>query len=174
MTILQNSSHLLMNPEIQPFLIVEQIQHCVANLGSISSSKLSVMKKKHQTVFTKSNSQFTFGDGAQVTTVSGAIIPFTIGTTKTKIHVDIVASNIPLLLSKESMKRTNIKLSFENDTVTAFRQPINLVVTKSGHYAIPITNNKQLLNDLNTTHQQITLTLTNSNSDKKKRCNGEF
>ena len=66
------------------------------------------------------------------------------------------------------MKRTNIKLSFENDTVTAFRQPINLVVTKSGHYSIPITNNKQLLNDLNTTHQQITLTLTNNNSDKKK------
>ena len=56
-----------------------------------------------------------------------------------------------------------MKLNFENDTITAFGQPINLIVTKSGHYAIPITNNKHILNDLNTTDQYITLTLTNNN-----------
>ena len=83
------------------------------------------------------------------------------------MHVDIIASNIPLLLSKESMKRANMRLNFKNDTITAFGQPINLIVTKSGHYAIPITNNKQILNDLNTTHHQhITLTFTNNKSDK--------
>ena len=82
------------------------------------------------------------------------------------MHVDIVPSNIPLLLSKESMKRANMKLNFENDTITVSRQPINLIVTKSGHYTIPITNNKHILNDLNTTHQHITLTLTNNKSDK--------
>ena len=45
-------------------------------------------------VFTKSDNQYNFGDGAQVTAVSGAMIPITIGTTKTKMHVDIVPSNI--------------------------------------------------------------------------------
>ena len=93
-------------------------------------------------------------------------MPITIGTIKTKMHVDIVPSNIPLLLSKESMKQANMKLNFENDTITAFGQPINLIVTKSGQYTIPITNNKHILNDLNTTHQHITLIFTNNKSDK--------
>ena len=84
-------------------------------------------------VFTKSDNQYNFGDDAQVTAVSGAMIPITIGTTKTKMHVDIVPSNLPLLLSKELMKRANMKLNFQNDTITAFGQRINLIVTKSGH-----------------------------------------
>ena len=77
------------------------------------------------------------------------------------MHVDVVPSNILLLLSKESMK-----LNFKNNTITAFGQPINLIVTKSGHYAIPVTNNKHILSDLNTTHQHFTLTLTNNKTDK--------
>ena len=82
------------------------------------------------------------------------------------MHVNIVPSNIPLLLSKGSLKQENMKLNFENNTIAAFRQPINLIVTKSGHYTIPITNNKCTQNDLNITDQQITLTLTNNKSDR--------
>ena len=84
-----------------------------------------------------------------MTAITGATIPITIGTTKTKMHNDIIPSNIPLLLSKESMKRVNMKLNFKSDTITDFGQPINLIVTKSGHCAIPITNNNSILNDLN-------------------------
>ena len=90
----------------------------------------------------------------------------TIGTTKTKIHVDIVSSNIPLSLSKESMKRANMKLNFENDTITTLGQPLDVIVTKSGHCVIPINNNKRILNDLNTTDNRITLTVTNNKSHK--------
>ena len=82
------------------------------------------------------------------------------------MHVNIVPSNIPLLLSKGSLKQENMKLNFENNTIAAFRQPINLIVTKSGHYTIPITNNKCTQNDLNITDQQITVTLTNNKSDR--------
>ena len=82
------------------------------------------------------------------------------------MHVNIVPSNIPLLLSKGSLKQENMKLNFENNTIAAFRQPINLIVTKSRHYTIPITNNKCTQNDLNITDQQITLTLTNNKSDR--------
>ena len=82
------------------------------------------------------------------------------------MHVDIVPNNIPLLLPKELMKRANMKLNFENDTIRAFGQPINLIVTKIGHYVIPITNNKRILNDLNSTDQRITLPVTNNKSDK--------
>ena len=82
------------------------------------------------------------------------------------MHVSIIPSEIPLLLSKELMKQENMKLNFENNTTAAFGQPINFIVTKSGYYTIPTTNNKHILNDLNNTDQQITLTLTNNKSDK--------
>ena len=124
---------------MQPFSTAEQVKLCGESWFNIFQESLSY-EEKHQTVFTKSDNQYKFGDGAQVTAVSEAIIPITIGTIKTKIHADIVPSNIPLLLSKESMKRANMKLNFENDTITAFKQPINFIVTKSGNYAIPITN----------------------------------
>ena len=72
-------------------------------------------------------------------------MPITIGTIKTKIHVEIIHGNIPFELSKEPMKQGNMKLNFENDTITVFGQPINLVVTKSEHYTIPIINDKYIL-----------------------------
>ena len=38
-------------------------------------------------------------------------------------------------------------LNTKNDTVNAFNQDINLTVTKSGHYAIPLTVPRQLLHE---------------------------
>ena len=56
-----------------------------------------------------------------------------------------MTSDIPLLLSRSSMKKANMDLNFEDDTVKAFNQDINLVVTKSGHYVLPLTLPCQLL-----------------------------
>ena len=56
------------------------------------------------------------------------------------IDTDIVSNVVPLLLSRESMKRANMHLNFQDDTVSrAPGQTINLFVTKSGHYAVPLT-----------------------------------
>ena len=60
-----------MNPEMQSILIAEQVKQCVGNLGSISSQGSLSYEEKHQIVFTKSDNQYKFGDGAQVTAVSG-------------------------------------------------------------------------------------------------------
>ena len=56
------------------------------------------------------------------------------------LNTDIVASDIPLLLSRKSMKKANMTLNFKNDHAVVFDQSIQLLVTKSGHYAIPINN----------------------------------
>ena len=120
--------------------------------------------EKDQISFTKSSSQYRFGDGAEVTAITAATIPIVIGTTKAKMNVDIVPSNIPLLLSKDSMKRANMQLNFENDTITAFGQSVNLIVTKSGHYAVPITNSKRLINDIKHKNQHVTLTVIENKS----------
>ena len=123
--------------------------------------------ERNKIQFQDSNSQYKFGDGAQITAITSATIPVVIGTTKGQMNVDIVPSNIPLLLSKDSMKRANMKLNFENDTITAFGESINLIITKSGHYAVPITNPKRILNDINTSNENnITLTVTHDKTNK--------
>ena len=117
--------------------------------------------------FQDSSSQYKFGDGAQVTAITSATIPIVIGTTKAQMNVDIVPSNIPLLLSRDSMKRANMQLNFENDTITAFGESINLIITKSGHYAVPITNQKRLLNDVNLLNENnITLTVVHDKTNR--------
>ena len=70
------------------------------------------------------------------------------------MHVNIAPSNIPLLLSKGSLKQENMKVNFENNTIAAFQQPINL-----------ITNNKCTQNDL-TSLTSRSLTLANNKSDR--------
>ena len=69
MTIHQNSSHLLTNPEMQLFSIVEQVKHCVVNLGSISSKKVSAMTKSitlsSQKVTTNTNLAWRTGYSCQ-------------------------------------------------------------------------------------------------------------
>ena len=62
-------------------------------------------------------------------------IPAVIANTKVKINTDTVSSDIPLLLSRLSMKRANMTIDLENDTAFIF-QKAKLIVTKSRHYAV--------------------------------------
>ena len=88
-----------------------------------------------------SSSSYRFGDGNQILAV--------IGNQYVIIETDIVHSDIPLLLSRSSMKKTNMHadamVKFADDMVKAFDQDINLVVTKSGHYVLLLTLCCQLL-----------------------------
>ena len=52
---------------------------------------------------------------------------------------DVVDSDIPLLLNKDSMKTGRTCLNFKNDSITMFKKKIPLRCTSSGHYHIPIT-----------------------------------
>ena len=53
------------------------------------------------------------------------------------LKTDVVKSEIPLLLSKESMKAAESKIDFVNDTINISGKDIHLHFTTSGHYAIP-------------------------------------
>ena len=65
-----------MNPEMQSFLIVEQIKLCEESWFNIFQESLSY-EEKHQILFTKCDNQYKVDDGAQVTAVSRPIIPNT-------------------------------------------------------------------------------------------------
>ncbi len=59
-----------------------------------------------------------------------------------KIDVDVVECELPLLLSKSSMKRAQTQLYFVNDKAHMFGNEIDLKYTTSGHYCIPINSGK--------------------------------
>ena len=83
------------------------------------------------------------------------------------LNTDIVASDIPLLLSRKSMKNADMTLDFKNDNAFIFGQPTKLFVTKSGHYALPISQFKAILNNVTTgTNTNVTLIATENNKSK--------
>ena len=82
------------------------------------------------------------------------------------LNADIVA-NILLLLSRKSMKKANMALDFKNDHAIIFDQSIQLLVTKSGHYAIPINPYKTILNNVTSgVNTNVTLLATENNKSK--------
>ena len=56
------------------------------------------------------------------------------------VVTDVLKSEIPLLLSKESVKKAGTKLDFVNQKVIIFGKEIGLQFTLSGHYAIPFND----------------------------------
>ena len=90
-------------------------------------------------------------------------LPIFIGDKSVYLNTDVIDEKIPLLFSKESLKRADSKIDFVNDMITLFNQNINLIITTSGHYAIPITKNSRIIHSGNDSQQ---ITLTSKLSDK--------
>ena len=95
---------------------------CIETLSNEDKSKIT---------YDKSNSINWFGDGKKIPALENAKIPALISSQTVMIDTDIV--------SNESMKRENMHLNFQSDTLHALGQTIKLIVTKNGHYAVPFT-----------------------------------
>ena len=100
-----------------------------------------------QIKFSNSSHIYQFGDGRKIKAIKSAQIPAITGSKKFQIETDVTEGDIPLLLSKSSMKRGNMKVNFQDDTITILDENIPLMTTSSGHYAIPITKAKQIINN---------------------------
>ncbi|XP_034552315.1 uncharacterized protein LOC117821880 isoform X2 [Notolabrus celidotus] len=117
---------------------------------------------------TKSARSFKFGDGRVVYSTKKVSIPAVIGQTKCKIETEVVPVDIPLLLSKTSLKRASAVLDIENDKATMFKQPVKLELTSSGHYCVKIKDVK--LDESETSEENEVLTVTeNMTTQDKKR-----
>ena len=57
-----------------------------------------------------------------------------------KIVAQIVSDQIPLLISKQTMKKASMILDFKNDTIEAFGTKQKLIFTNSGHCSIPLSS----------------------------------
>ena len=94
----------------------------------------------------RSNKSFRFGDGKVVHSFSCATLPAKIGNTYCNIDTEIVEADIPLLLSKSSLKKAGTVLDLKNDRATMFNQPVDLEFTSSGHYCVNILRPDQAVN----------------------------
>ena len=95
--------------------------------------------QKKKIVKIKGVRTFKFSDGNKLNSLYKVILPCVIADIEVSIITDVVNSDIPLLLSKDAMKRAGTCLNFEDDTVTMLKKKIPFNCTSSGHYYIPIT-----------------------------------
>ena len=102
-------------------------------------------KAQKQIEYENSNARFKFGSGKQFPSLSRAKIPAFVGSRKVMISTDIVNTDIPLLLSKNAMKRAETEINFLTDTVKMFGEEQEVIVTTSGHYALPLNNTNEIL-----------------------------
>ena len=95
--------------------------------------------QKKKIVKIKGVRTFKFSDRNKLNSLYEVILPCVIADIEVSIITDVVNSDIPPLLSKDSMKRAGTCLNFEDDTVTMLKKKIPLSYTSSIHYYIPIT-----------------------------------
>ena len=91
---------------------------------------------------------YRFGDWRKLTAIESVTFSGKIGGEHIHIQSDILDNDIPLLFSWSSMKKMEVKINFQNDTINAFGESIPLITTTSGHYAIPLTSVKQAISNI--------------------------
>ena len=84
-------------------------------------------------------STFAFGDGVAVQSSKKVTLPCYLAGLRSTITTDVVDCQIPLLLSKRSMKNAKMCLDFSNDTVKFGGKIVGLGSSTSGHYLLPMT-----------------------------------
>ena len=81
----------------------------------------------------ESTNIFRFDDGQQVQSTRQVCIPVKIGSMDVMLETDIIDRDIPLHLSRKSMRKAGMTLYFEHPTTVIFGTLVHLTVTKSGH-----------------------------------------
>ena len=77
-------------------------------------------------------------------------IPAVIGKQRITIDTNVVQEDIPLLLSKSSLKKAKSEINFYDNSIQMFGQKHNLIETQSGHYVLPLKEERNVLESINT------------------------
>ena len=97
------------------------------------------LKTPLKTNFFPSNTKFKLGDEKQVSAIKRVFFSACIAGKVCKIEAEIVKENIPLLLSKSSLKRCETIIDMNNDKVIISNKEIYLhFFSSSGHYCVGI------------------------------------
>ena len=94
---------------------------------------------KAKVVTEASQKSFTFGNGVSIASLKRVNLPCYIGNSRCNITTDVIDCNIPLLMSKNSMKKANMIINLGKDSVSVSGKNIELACTSSGHYIMKLT-----------------------------------
>ena len=115
----------------------------------------------------KSKNVFKFGCGTKYPAYECVMLPAKFGSKEVMIETDVVEGDIPLLFGKEAMKKAGANLDCKNDTLRILGETLNLEVTESGHYALPLGKERQTIADMSRgVDPKLTLVMKNM-SDKE-------
>ena len=98
-----------------------------------------------------SNKSFVFGNQGKLKSKARYKIPVKIGGELNHIMIDVINSDIPLLLSKGEMKRIGISLDMKNDKGYINDKPLTLTTTTAGHYTVDLLNAGEEIEEVNIT-----------------------
>ena len=96
-------------------------------------------KDKKSIVSERSSGRYRFGSGALFKSLKRVTLPVYLGKLRTRISTDVVECEIPLLLSKNSLKKGGGTLDFVSDRMKILGQDLNLSTTSSGHYYLELS-----------------------------------
>ena len=132
-----------------------------------TSDELSLKKVKRN----PSSIGFRFGDGGRINSFETATIPAEIAGVKCQIITEVIKKDIPLLLSKASLKKAGACLDLKNDKALMFGQEIQLQLTSSGHYCVDIKSAKDFERKpyLLSSHEVLMINDEMNPSEKKKK-----
>ena len=118
---------------------------------------------------TGSRRMFLFGGGNKLRSDGEFCLPAEIAGKEVRIKTDVVQSDIPLLLSRKSMKTAGVKMDLENEPATIFGKEVTLNLTASGHYSVSINRSrKELITKVLNTGKEATINKCNPQQEKQK------
>ena len=82
--------------------------------------------------------RFRLGDGEIFTSSEIVTLPIQIGSQHVKLRTNVVECDVPLLLSRESLKRDNAEIDFRTDSVSLLGEKVEVKVSKSGHLCVSL------------------------------------
>ena len=133
--------HDLMNETIGYMIIDSGCTQTVCGNTWLRTYIDTLSNREHRAVQSEqSKCNFRFGDGPTYTSTRVVIIPVMFGSHRAMLRTHVVDCEIPLLMSRQSLKRAHCKIDFVHDKVFMFGEEVPVKISRSGHYCVPLTN----------------------------------
>ena len=118
--------------------------HTVCGTAWLESYMESLSCKDKKSInIENGQTMFRFGNGASFRSLKRITLPIYIGKLRTRICTDVVECEIPLLFSKNSLKRGSGSINFSKDRILILNQNLPLETTSTGHYVLRISRNTE-------------------------------
>lgn len=125
--------------------------------------------ERREVTYEDSSTNFRFGNSYLYKSIHKLLIPAKIGGIKVGIKTDVVEADIPLLLSKEAMKAAGTEINFVTDQIKMFGKDQEVILTSSGHYALPLNNSVGIMKEVERNEKvKVTLVAAEKKEDKMK------